>query len=1353
MSSIRHLTVSHFWLPMIIAAILGAGVATPISADEPFGQFIEGLRERRYFDTALEYLDQLSQRSDLPQDFAETLELERGVTYRAQASASRVPEDRDQALNQAEIALKKFTAAHSDHPRAPYANSELGQLLFERARTLLWDSESPSNADRKADLQQQARTQIDQAKQIYQKAHDQYKAQYDAFPTFIDQAQEPEAYENRLQAEVKYMRAWFNLVRCTYERGQTFDKGTPERKDILVKASEEFEAIHSARRTNPIGLQARLMMGKCFQEQDDLSRALGIYNEMLDYKSDHPTVKLLMSIALQYRLICLNHEKKNDHQLVLQEADVWLKDRDNRRRMYSEIGLGILWEKAIAQEKLGRDRTLEDQKLREGFQKQALADAKDVARFPGPYREPAVAMVRRLNAELGEKDAEPKDFDTAFERARGMVSQLQGLKDNVKNAKTGADRQTARQAVDRQMNEIGRLLELALQLREEESDPKALAQARYLLSYVYMSQRKSFEAIILAKYCMTRDRLNDPDTALSATEIAIESAVQAFNDAGQDQTFELNLLKEICELIISQYPQSARGNEARIRLGQVYRDLRQPLDAAETYLTVPDDYSGYSSARMQAGQSYWLAWINHMAAGEDASEEADAPSKETVSEWKTKAATYLQEGIQKAREKLGKDAKPNSEIVAGEVSLATILNMDGKYAQTIKNLTQGAGNSVLKVIEVPAGETRPNTGIQSAAFAGEVYRLLLRAYVGVQKIDEALKAMESLEAVGGQDTSAVYTQLGRELQEELQRLKTSGEAERLAQVRTSFEQFLSKVYEQRDKGDYNSLLWIGETYFGLGQGVTGDDAAAAGDYFTKANAAYQEILDNGLAEGPSILAIKLRVVRCRRAMGQYQDAVTLAQEILAENPLSLDVQFEAAHTLSDWGADPSSGQPDKLIAAMQGVEDANGKKVVWGWSGLTNKLQARRGTPEWETLEDRFLEARFEYVNSRYRYAKTGAADADTQLKSGMQEIMIFARVFSDLEQSWFAKFDNLYQKIQTDLGEAAKPLERPKKVELPPEAIVQNQPEQAAGSAADEAAQAAAAPPASPESPNVILMTIALALAAGGGFAAYRMLGKPAKRVRTNYDPAGSKLKMPVSGGGGGGDVPGAGDTPNFAGLAGIEAPAAGVGLAAPPRKPRTAAQAAPGSAKVAAAKAAAAGKPAPAKAQAVKAAPAKTEAAKPAAAKVEAGAPAASRPAAAKTSAPAAQRATRPATPEEAAQLAARRKAAAARAAAAGAQPAAGKAASSAGKTASSGAAGEQPAVRKKRILTPEEKARYLAAKAAQAKAAAAQAAGAAPADAAKKVVRKAAPKPDAAASGNAAQAAAKRVVKKRPPQPPAE
>ncbi len=127
---------------VLLAVFIGLAVPQTSSADEPHAEFLEGLRSRGFFDTALEQLEILRTRGDIPKAFADTLDLERGITYREMGTASRIPEDREQALGQAELALKKFTSEHGDHPRAAFANFELGQLLLERARSILWDSES-----------------------------------------------------------------------------------------------------------------------------------------------------------------------------------------------------------------------------------------------------------------------------------------------------------------------------------------------------------------------------------------------------------------------------------------------------------------------------------------------------------------------------------------------------------------------------------------------------------------------------------------------------------------------------------------------------------------------------------------------------------------------------------------------------------------------------------------------------------------------------------------------------------------------------------------------------------------------------------------------------------------------------------------------------------------------------------------------------------------------------------------------------------------------------------------------------------------------------------------------------------
>ncbi len=989
-------------------------------AEEPVLEFAAGLRERGYYDTAVEYLMQAQTRPGLDPEVVALVDFELGLTLKEWGSQSRVPADREQRLSESEAALQKFLAAQPMHEQAADASSLLGELLFDRAESLIWETERIETDSERAAVQGEARAIIDKAKGIFQASHDQYKAAYDKFPSFIDESKEPELLEQRKTAENRYLRAWLNLARCTYERGQTFDRGSEERKQTLIQASEEFSAIHTARRTNSNGLYAQLMVARCFQEQDDLGRALGIYNELLMHESEKPFMVTLKGTARHFRLICLNSPQRSDASLVIQEATAWLQE--NRRLSTTTFGLGILWEQAQAEEKSAQQRELPEGD-RNNFLRFAMNHAEQVAKYPGAFRLPAESMVRRLRLELGDKDSEPRDFDSAFERARGMIAQIQELNDAVAAAEDDTARAQGQAALNSHLSEVGRLLNLALTLREPGSDAKAVAQTRYLLGFVRLRQGNPLDAVVLATYTMTRDRTADPETALNATEIAMAAAVAAWNAAApDDRDFETRLIGQVCEKILELYPQSSRAGEARMRLGTVYRTMGQPEQAVKWFLEVPETDPQFASARLSAGQAWWATWTEAMARAAADPDAEQAPQAE-LDRWKSEAQSLLMQGIEIARQRLGDSTLPDQELVAAEVSLCGILNQEGDFPATIQRLTNGGEFSILKAIAVEDEASRPPTGIFSRSFASLTYRLLLRAQVGTQQIDDALKTMEDLERVGGADIVAAYTQLGMELQEELRRLSSGGETDRLNQVRTSFEEFLLKVYQTRDAENYNSLLWIAETYFGLGQGVDADPAAAA-QYYDRAGETYTELLALPDA-AQSRNAILLRLSRCRRAQERFSDAMQAVEEILADSDMNLDAQFEAALVLGDWG---ESGAADRFAEAIQGRKDASGAPTsVWGWATLCRRLQQIVMQDPKSEFRSRFYEARLELSRTRRRMAAVQADrnTATSQLRSALAEISSFVQAFRSLDDAAFARFDRLYQDIQADLGESPTPLAR----------------------------------------------------------------------------------------------------------------------------------------------------------------------------------------------------------------------------------------------------------------------------------------------------------------------------------------
>ncbi len=1115
-------------------------LSSPAAAQDSPLPFVDGLRERGYFDTALEYLDKQATNPGLTPEIREVLDFERGQTLQQAGAASRVPDDRTKFFADAEVALQKFISEHPQHPLAARANSLLGELLFDRSESLIWAAAEKTAAEERAPLQNEARVLVDRAKAIFQTAHDQFKSAYDAFPKFVDENKDEETFLKRRDAENKYLRAWLNLVRCTYQRGQTFDRGSEERKQTLIQASELYEAIHTARRTNTNGLYARLMQGKCFQEQDDVGRALGIYNEILGHPSDADYMKTLKATAQHFRLICLNDPQRNDYRLVIQEASTWLQA--NRAQSTTASGLGILWEQAIAEEKLSAARELPEKEQKD-LQQFALNHAEQVAKYPGAFREPALSMARRLKAALGEKDREPRDFATAFERALGMIAQIQQLTDEINRASDDTERAAKKSALDNHLAEVGRLLKLALALREGDSDPKAVAQTRYLLSFVLLRQGYPLDSIVLARHAMVHDQKSDPDSALNATEIAMAAAVTAWNQApGSDRDFETRLLRDVCQQILTLYPQSAKGGEARMRLGSVYRTMQQPLEAARWFLEVPESDPQYISARLSAGQSYWAEWTRRSALAE-ADPSGNPVSAEDLQTWKTEARKLLTDGIQLARTKTGDMVLPSDDVVAAEVSLASILNLDGEFAATIERLTKGAEYSVVTAVGVPEGGQRPEEGVRSPSFAGLTFRLLLRAYVGTQQIDQAIATMGELEKVGGEDILSAYTQLGMELQEELKRLTAANQTDRLTQVRTSFEQFLQKVYESRNKTDYNSLLWIGETYYGLGQGVTGDLTGAEG-YFEKAGNSYQEILDQSLASPESRNAILLRLARCRRRQGKFADALKLSEEILTQNAMNLDAQFEAASILADWG---EKSEPQRLTESIQGIRGADGKPgTVWGWSALAKRLQQIIQKDPASEFRPRFFDARYELGQSRLRIAKTtqdkkaGAA----QLGAGMAEINSLVQVFRDLDDVTFARFDRLFQDMQAEAGQAATPLSRNSTASPADETTPADTSPDAPSAVAATPAAPQAAPTTPPEQSSSMLgIILVVIVGAGIGVVTFIMIRKPKTRVRIPGEAKPPKINLEVPAATGfsfPADVPVAVPAAaDFSAFAGIEAPA----------------------------------------------------------------------------------------------------------------------------------------------------------------------------------------------------------------------
>lgn len=1107
---------------MVVGVGLVLSLGGRVHAAEPMREFLDGLRSRQYFDWAMLYLDQLQERSDLSADLKAIIPYERAMTLSESAKHSVSPETQQRQLDQALGFLEQFTKECPNHPLAATANSTRAGLLLSKARVDITQAKLPTNKDNREDFQNKAREQIKLARGVFEKAHDQYKAAWEAFPKFIDKAAEPAKFEARHRAETNYMRAQLDVALCEFEEAQTYDPNSANRNFHLKKAVDLFRGIFLKYRTTVGGLHAQMWEAKCYEEMNDPQRALGIYAELLTHPPEG--LKALQDQVRHFRLICLNHDQRREYTMAIAEAEDWLKGAKQVEQR-SAAGQGIRWELVVALEKQADSSSSAGEKDR--LLRQAIAHLTTLSKWPGAYRDLAQQRVRDLNLRLKGKDGTgaPKDFDSALTLGRDLVKRAGEKKTLLDSA---IQNKASRDSVEKLQNDFLelvqeqiRVLRLALNLADSSSPRADVNQARYLLSYGYYLADKPYEAAICAEavaFNPTKDK-QDEQTALDAAYLAVASYIKGFNQTPSElkalRDVDTRLMVRLAEFITNKWPSHTKANETRMLVGRTFAQTDQPRLAADWFQRVPETAENFPEAQCAAGQALWQQYL--LASIEEDVTLRAAPDE--LSKWRGDAERLLKTGIERLQKKIPEQSKTPDDLVAAKSALAEILLSTGQY-QAALDLLSKVPHSVLVAINVDDQTRRPpHPSIRSARFASHIYQLLLRARVGLQQLDAAREVMAQLEQLaehsGGADAvTAVYVQLGKELEKELNRLKGAGDKDRFNEVRKSFEQFLDGLYQREDQ-NLSSLTWIAETYYGLAQSSL-DNASESKTYFERAASTYVSILDRAkkdkaFNDKDRIAGIRLRLANCKRRQGDFDDAEQMLKQLIAERPRAADVQFEMAYVWFDQGL---AGKTDFLKKAVAG-EKRGQKGEVWGWTELSTRLQRliADGRPE---TRDRYGEKLYEaWYNTALCRQKLGQAQPTTAKKQAELEIaksviQTFVRISVEIPDDWWKKFDRLFRQIQSDLGQSPSPLERPTTIVIasthPKAKPVAEDPNRDAVKAASDKKTAktetAAAPAKSSGAMSVVIFLVIL-LGGGGASVWVMMQNKSRKRlIRVGHEP-----------------------------------------------------------------------------------------------------------------------------------------------------------------------------------------------------------------------------------------------------------
>ena len=1015
-------------LRLLMGLILASVLAGSACAEDRYFDFVQGLRERGYFDYAILYLDQLSQRPSVPDEVRQVLTYEKAVTLRESAKALRNPEKQQEQLDQALAYLEQFVREHPENPRSADANSDRAQILLQKADVEIFQSKAPANKGSKPPFQRRAREFVTKARDVLKIASEQHDAALKKYAAYIDEQKEPKQFAERAQIERNLILESLSLAKCTYQEAQTYDTTAREFKQLLSRAADEFEKMHQKYRSQLGGLHARAWQGKCFEEQGDLQKALGIYNELLEHPGDDPSLRSLKAQTLQFKLICL--QARNDHQLVIDLAEDWLKKNASESRTI--VGLGIQWEEARAYEALGDNRNL-GKPDQERFWRQARTVAQQINRFPGEYNSVSLSMMQRVQTKLGGKERKPEDFDAAYGLGRQAFNSAMEIRkeldEGTRSQIPAEDLTKLSQDFKNLLHDAQRNLELSLALANRRDSSKDIATARLLLAHANYHLHRNYEAAILAQYIARTSKDDDTSVAIDAAHMAMAAFVQEYNDNKVEPDRKLDdmrLIVKAANLIADRWPESERANEARMVLGGIYRSAKQPIEAALWFSKIPESDPKYPEAQLAAGQAFWVAYG---AATRQAP--AARPAPEILTNWKESAERNLKNGIAKLSVNLPVEGAVPQELVSAKIYLAEILLNQGEESAASKLLLDDP-QSVVKAIAVDDESARPEKGIQSRSVAKSVYTLLLRADIGMgaDKLTDARNRMKTLESIAAGDAHSdltdLYVGLGRMLKVELERFRSSGETARFEKLREAFESFLDDMSKKQEGQTLGSLSWIGETFIALGEIST--DRKKASSYYDRAAAAFQGILtraekDPAFATPDQMLNVKVRIIHCQRFKRSFAEAEKLLTEVLKARGNDLRTQMEGASVYQDWGSD---NDVKKFVVAIVGQREIG----LWGWGGIAKRIQQQKNFADRPEMVEAFLDARYNVSACRFLYAKEQPAkEKQKALELCAMELVGSASIMKTLPDEQRDKLNKLYRDVMKESGRKVVDLPRNEEV------------------------------------------------------------------------------------------------------------------------------------------------------------------------------------------------------------------------------------------------------------------------------------------------------------------------------------
>ena len=1026
---------------LVILAVPGLCFA----AEQP-EEFLRGLKERGLNELALDYLERMKTSALVDEEFRRKIPYHRGVVLIEQSRQSADPALRSRLLDEARAALENFAQSNPENVEGAEAQLQLGSMQLERGQQIVSQAEKlPAEGAYDAERREQARearTNFAVARETFDQAAGIYSAELQKLPPTATSDEDSEQGSRRQEYRSRVAQLRFLAAQTQFEAARSYPPDDEEFRALHESAANEFATLFEefARSTSSlIGLYARLYEGRCYQAVGQHAMALGCFEDVLAQPNVLPPFRKLIAGALHRKVEVLLAQEKYDQ--AIENCQACLKDASSDEQKLPEW-LAVRYRLAEALQKKGAG-------LPSGSldQRRLLAEAREayrlVAASPGEFQAAARSAMSNVarNGSGSAQNNEPKTFQAAYDLGKEALASYNAAKLSIPAAEVNNPAGVAdlKKQMEQGKADARRYFRLATTLLEDETDLKLVNEVRYFLCWLYWEAEDYYRAAVLGEFLARR--FPDHPAARSAAKISMASFERLYNQAAgsggekTDTEFEARRMARMAEFIARRWPNTGDADAASsVLVSYAIRNNR--IEEAEKLLAEASPQSR-PRLELQLGTAMWGRFLELSQTNVgDAAEDAE------LNQLKNSAVAYLRSGFDEA----GREDQVSDTAATAALYLVQALLHDGEYAQAIALLEDRRLGPLALIAQGQSAATR-------APYQIETYKAALRAYVLVtppqeQRATEIMRALDEVHLAGGESAEAaeqltrIYIGLGVALQKQIESLQNAGRNAEADRVTAAFGQFLERIAAAQTEINWPTRVWIAQTYYNMGTTQRARSSRRAGSsatpnntsqvtqttitpatgqaksFLTKARDAYESLLE-AAQENPklppnaiAVLAAKLQLGECQRALGEYEQALNTFSSILKEKEASLAVQCAAAYTYQERG---QAGDAQWLERAIHGGHRlrSTGQNRIWGWLKIAQV--AARAARSNEKYRDTFYEARLNIARCRYLAAmKTDGTERQQNLARASQSIQSVVQLYPTLGgEKWRRQFDALLNEIQ----------------------------------------------------------------------------------------------------------------------------------------------------------------------------------------------------------------------------------------------------------------------------------------------------------------------------------------------------